>query len=159
MHNIVLYISIYLFPWLHVLCDLSSINNDRKHAILIIFISGFFQDINIFGQILCRNIRRPFFNRSEALFGQILNKYLEALFSQIQCIDQRPFLVRFYAYIFGGPFQSDSTHRSKALFGQILRIKIFGGPFQSDSTHRLESLYGQILRINIWRPFSVRFNG
>ena len=42
MHNIVLYISIYLFPWLHVLCDLSPINNDRKHAISIILISVFF---------------------------------------------------------------------------------------------------------------------
>ena len=42
MHNNVLYISIYLFPWLHVLCDLRSINNDRKHAILIIIVSEFF---------------------------------------------------------------------------------------------------------------------
>ena len=33
MHNIVLHISIYLFPRLHVLCDLSPINNARKHAI------------------------------------------------------------------------------------------------------------------------------
>ena len=33
MHNIVLQISIYLFSWLHVLCDLSPINNARKHAI------------------------------------------------------------------------------------------------------------------------------
>ena len=69
-----------------------------------------------------------------------------------------PFLVRFYAYIFGGPFQSDSTHRSEALLGQILRIIIFGDLFQSDSTLRSEALLGQILRINICRPFSVRFN-
>ena len=40
------YISIYLFIWLHVLCDLISINNDRKYAILIIFISVFFWNIN-----------------------------------------------------------------------------------------------------------------
>ena len=38
MHNIVLHISIYLFPWLHVLYDLSAINNDRKHAFSAIFI-------------------------------------------------------------------------------------------------------------------------
>ena len=43
MHNIVLDISVYLFPWLHVLCDLSSINTfDRKHAISAIFISVLF---------------------------------------------------------------------------------------------------------------------
>ena len=43
MHNIVLHISIYLFPWLHVLCDLRPINNDRKHAIFAILISvGYF---------------------------------------------------------------------------------------------------------------------
>ena len=41
MHNIVLHISIYLFSWLHVLCDLRPINNDRSHAILAIFISVF----------------------------------------------------------------------------------------------------------------------
>ena len=29
---------------------------------------------------------------------------------------------------------------------------IFGGPFQSDSTHRSEALFGQILRINQGRP-------
>ena len=46
MHNIVLHISIYLFPWLHVLCDLSPINNARKHAISVIFISVFFRNIN-----------------------------------------------------------------------------------------------------------------
>ena len=84
--------------------------------------------------------------------------YLEVLFIHIHRIDQRPFLARFYAYIFGGPFQSDSTHRSEALFGQILRIYIWRpfsvrfnaqirGPFWLDSTHN-----------NIWRPFSVRFN-
>ena len=39
MHNIVLHISIYLFPWLHVLYDLRSINNDRKHAFSAILIS------------------------------------------------------------------------------------------------------------------------
>ena len=40
MHNIILHISIYLFPWLHVLCDLSLINNERKHALsAIIFYS------------------------------------------------------------------------------------------------------------------------
>ena len=69
-----------------------------------------------------------------------------------------PFLVRFYAYIFGGPFQSYSTHRSETLFGQILCIILFGGLFQSDSTLRSEALFGQILRINICRLFSVRFN-
>ena len=69
------------------------------------------------------------------------------------------FLVRFYAYIFGVPFQSESTHRSKALFVQILRIIIFEGLFQSDSTFRSEAHFGQILRIINWRPFSVRFNG
>ena len=42
MHNIVLHISIYLFPWLQVLCDLSPINNARKHAISAIFISVVF---------------------------------------------------------------------------------------------------------------------
>ena len=42
MHNIVLHMSIYLFPWLHVLCDLSPINNARKHAISTIFISVVF---------------------------------------------------------------------------------------------------------------------
>ena len=42
MHNIVLHITIYLFPWLHVLCDLSPINNARKHAISAIFKSMFF---------------------------------------------------------------------------------------------------------------------
>ena len=42
MHNIVLYIAIYLIPWLHVLCDLCLINKDRKHALLAIFISVFF---------------------------------------------------------------------------------------------------------------------
>ena len=47
MNNIVLHISIYLFPWLHVLCDLRHINTDIKHAILIIFISRFIGDINI----------------------------------------------------------------------------------------------------------------
>ena len=40
MHNIVLHISKYLFPWLHVLCDFSPINNARKHAISAIFIAG-----------------------------------------------------------------------------------------------------------------------
>ena len=36
MHNIVLHISIYLFPWLHVLCYLSPINNARKqHSFLM----------------------------------------------------------------------------------------------------------------------------
>ena len=45
MHNIVLYTSIYLFSWLQVLCNLSSINNDRKHAIWIIFISVFFRTL------------------------------------------------------------------------------------------------------------------
>ena len=29
MHNIILHNFMYLFPWLHVLCDLSPINNDR----------------------------------------------------------------------------------------------------------------------------------
>ena len=38
-----LHISIYLFPWLHVLYDLSSINNDRKHAFSAIFISVFLE--------------------------------------------------------------------------------------------------------------------
>ena len=33
---------IYLFPRLHVSCNLSPINNDRKHAISAIFISVFF---------------------------------------------------------------------------------------------------------------------
>ena len=42
MHNIVLHITIYLFPWLHVLCDLSPINNARKHVISAIFISVVF---------------------------------------------------------------------------------------------------------------------
>ena len=42
-HNIVQHISIYLFPWLHVLYDLRSINNDRKQAFLVIFISVFLE--------------------------------------------------------------------------------------------------------------------
>ena len=42
MHNIVLYISIYLFLWFHVLYDLRPINNDRKHAFSAIFISVVF---------------------------------------------------------------------------------------------------------------------
>ena len=46
MHNIVLHISIYLFPWLHVLCDLSQFNNARKHAILAIIIAVFFFGTN-----------------------------------------------------------------------------------------------------------------
>ena len=48
MHNIVLHVSIYLFSWLHALCDLSPINNARKHAILVIFISEFFFGTLIF---------------------------------------------------------------------------------------------------------------
>ena len=37
----------YLFPWFHVLCDLSSINSDRKHAIFDkIHIHVFLGDIN-----------------------------------------------------------------------------------------------------------------
>ena len=48
MHNIVLHISIYLFPWLHILCELSPINNARKHAILAIFISVVFFGTLIF---------------------------------------------------------------------------------------------------------------
>ena len=40
MHNIVLHISIYLFPWLHVLSDLSPINPIR---------SGVFQTDNFPG--------------------------------------------------------------------------------------------------------------
>ena len=42
MYNIVLHIYIYLFLWIHVLCDLKPVNNDRKHSILAIFISMFF---------------------------------------------------------------------------------------------------------------------
>ena len=42
MHNIVRHISMYLFAWLHVLCDLSPINNARKHAISALFISVIF---------------------------------------------------------------------------------------------------------------------
>ena len=42
MHNIVLYIFRYVFPWLHVLCDLRLINNDRKHVVSAIFTSVFF---------------------------------------------------------------------------------------------------------------------
>ena len=41
MHNIVLHISIYLFPLLHILCDLKSIKNDRKLAFSAIFIYVF----------------------------------------------------------------------------------------------------------------------
>ena len=41
MHNIVLHISIYLFPWLRVLCDLSAFSNARKHAILAVAYLGF----------------------------------------------------------------------------------------------------------------------
>ena len=48
MHNIVLHITIYLFPWSHVLCDLSPINNAGKHAISTMFISVFFFGILIF---------------------------------------------------------------------------------------------------------------
>ena len=55
MHNIVLHISIYLFPWLRVLCDLSPINNARKHAISGIFISVFFRNIN-FWWVVCLNM-------------------------------------------------------------------------------------------------------
>ena len=55
MHNIVLHISMYLFPWLQVLCDLSPINNARKHAISAIFISVFFGDIN-FRWVICLNM-------------------------------------------------------------------------------------------------------
>ena len=39
MHNIVLYISIYFFLRLHVLCNISPINNDRKYVISAILIS------------------------------------------------------------------------------------------------------------------------
>ena len=46
MYNIVLHISTYLFPWLHVLCDPSPINNARKHAISAITIIRVFWDIN-----------------------------------------------------------------------------------------------------------------
>ena len=52
---IVLYISIYLFPWLHALCDPSSINNNSKHAILIIFMSVFFGTLN-FRLVVCVSI-------------------------------------------------------------------------------------------------------
>ena len=38
-----------------MLCDLSSINNDRKHAIFIILISVFFWNIN-FWRVVCLNI-------------------------------------------------------------------------------------------------------
>ena len=34
--------STHLFPFLHVLCDLGSIHNDRKHAFPAIFIFVFF---------------------------------------------------------------------------------------------------------------------
>ena len=55
MYNIVLHISKYLFPWLHVLCDLSPINNARNHAISVIFISVFFWNIN-FWWVVCLNM-------------------------------------------------------------------------------------------------------
>ena len=55
MHNIVLHITIYLFPWLHVLCDPSPINNARKHAISAIFISLFFLNI-IKKWVVCLNM-------------------------------------------------------------------------------------------------------
>ena len=107
-------------------------------------------------------------HRSEALFGQILR--IDIL---------RPFSVRFYAYIFGGPFQSDSTHRSEARFGQILRINIWRpfsvrfnaqirghvwsdsthkrGPFQSDSTHRSEALFGLCVLVYVFWSFLMNF--
>ena len=37
MHNIVLHISTYLFPWLYGLCDLSPINND-SHIHIRVFL-------------------------------------------------------------------------------------------------------------------------
>ena len=47
----------YLFLWLHVLCDLSPINNARKHAISAIFISVFFWEHFIFdGCMVCLNM-------------------------------------------------------------------------------------------------------
>ena len=55
MHNIVLHISIYLFPWLHISCYLSPINNARKHAISAILISVFFWNIN-FWWMVCLNM-------------------------------------------------------------------------------------------------------
>ena len=55
MHNIVLHISIYIFPWLHVLCDLRSNNNDRKHAFSAISIC--FLDI-IFRWVVCLNMSK-----------------------------------------------------------------------------------------------------
>ena len=51
MHYIVLHITIYLFPWLHVLCDLSPINNARKH----IHIRFFLVNIN-FWWVVCLNM-------------------------------------------------------------------------------------------------------
>ena len=49
MHNVVLHISIDSFSWLHSLCDLCPINNDRKHAILAIFISVFLGHLFLMG--------------------------------------------------------------------------------------------------------------
>ena len=53
MHNIVLHISIYLFPWLHVFYDPSPINNARKHAILAIFIIRDFRTLIFDGWSVC----------------------------------------------------------------------------------------------------------
>ena len=56
MHNIVLHISIiYLFPWLHALCDPSPINDVTKHAILAKFIICVFLDIS-FCWVVCLNV-------------------------------------------------------------------------------------------------------
>ena len=66
MINIVLYISIHLFPWLHVLCKLNSINNDRKHAIIIIIIH-----IRVFGTLIFDGWSAKFLEKTS--FTTLLN--------------------------------------------------------------------------------------
>ena len=71
MHNIALYISIYLFPWLHVLCELSPINNDRKHAISAIFIIRVFWNIN-FRWVVCLDMCSNPHNASKKMTLRIM---------------------------------------------------------------------------------------
>ena len=69
-NNNFLHFSVYIFPWLHLLC-ICLINNDRKHAISAILISVFF-GILIFDEwsaLICVSIQKMIelllsFNRS-----------------------------------------------------------------------------------------------
>ena len=84
MHIIVLHISIYLFSWLHVLCDLCLINNDRNHAILAIFISVFFWDIS-FCWVVFLNMCSYAHNASMKMTLMCLGCQYTDFYSQLFC--------------------------------------------------------------------------